>query len=66
MGLVVTRREQESLVLIFEGKVIEFQVAWIKPSSVSIKIDAPQEVQIFRKELLDSKDKESLGMGDVS
>jgi sRNA-binding carbon storage regulator CsrA len=64
MGLFVTRREQESLVLIFEGKVIEFQVSWIKPSSVSIKIDAPQEVQIFRKELLDSKDKESLGMGD--
>lgn len=64
MGLVVTRREQESLVLIFEGKVIEFQVSWIKPSSVSIKIDAPHEVQIFRKELLDSKDKESLGMGD--
>jgi len=64
MGLVVTRREQESLVIIFEGKVIEFQVSWIKPSSVSIKIDAPQEVQIFRKELLDSKDKESLGMGD--
>lgn len=64
MGLVLTRKDQESVVLVFQGQTIEITINWIKPSAVSIDIDAPEDVQIFRKELLDRKDKESLGMGD--
>ena len=50
--LVLTRREDESITLITDQGKIEVIVTKINKSQVQIAIDAPDEVEIVRTELL--------------
>ena len=50
--LVLTRREDESITLITDQGKIEVIVTKINKSQVQIAINAPDEVEIVRTELL--------------
>lgn len=58
--LVISRRREESL---FIGDDIEIKIVKIEENSVKIAIDAPKEMKILRKELIQdvkSQNKKSL------
>lgn len=62
--LVISRRREESL---FIGDDIEIKIVKIEENSVKIAIDAPREMKILRKELIQdvkSQNKKSLS-GDM-
>lgn len=62
--LVISRRREESL---FIGDDIEIKIVKIEENSVKIAIDAPKEMKILRKELIQdvkSQNKKSLS-GDM-
>lgn len=63
--LVLTRRENESLVI---GENIKLTILAVKGGQVRVGIDAPKEVSIHRQELLlDAEDfKHGLNAKDVS
>ena len=52
--LTLTRREGESIFLFVDGKTIEVDLSMIDGHQAKISIDAPQEVDILREELLDN------------
>lgn len=51
--LVITRRKSESIVI---GDNIEIIVSEVSGDKVKICIDAPKEIPVIRKELLETKD----------
>lgn len=55
--LVLTRKQDESLII---GEGIEIKIVEISGKSVKIGIDAPKDVQIYRKEVFDAIKSENI------
>ena len=60
--LVITRRKSESIVI---GKDIEIIVSEVSGDKVKICIDAPRDIPVIRKELIETKNL-NLEAGNVS
>lgn len=55
--LVLTRKQDESLII---GEGIEIKIVEISGKSVKIGIDAPKDVQIYRKEVFEAIKSENI------
>jgi len=55
--LILTRKEQESIVIQSDKKTIEVTVTSIRDGRVLLGIDAPSDVKITRKELIDDRNR---------
>ena len=55
--LVLTRKQNESIVI---GKDIEVKILAIEDGKIKIGIEAPKEIEIFRKEIYVEIEKENV------
>ena len=61
--LIITRKKGESLMI---GDDIEITISKIEDGSVKIGIQAPKEVSILRKELLEEKKNENKNAANMN
>ena len=54
--LVLDRKAQQSIILNYDGIIVEIKVIEVQRDRVKIGISAPKEIVILRKELLERGD----------
>jgi carbon storage regulator len=59
--LILTRKKDESILI---GKNIKLKIISIEEGKVKIGIEAPKDVEILRKELLDTVEKENISAAE--
>lgn len=59
--LVLTRRQEESVIIFCGNKKIELQITDLNFNSVKIAFEADEDVKIYRKEIVDHNPKEFTG-----
>jgi carbon storage regulator len=59
--LILTRKKDESILI---GKDIKLKIISIEEGKVKIGIEAPKDVEILRKELLDTVEKENISAAE--
>ena len=57
--LCLQRKRDESVMFFLGNTSIEVKVLKTEPGRITLGVDAPQQVKIIRKELLDDSGKES-------
>ena len=53
MALVLTRTESQAVVLAVDGRRIRIEVARVAGGEVRLAFDAPEDVAIWREEMVD-------------
>ena len=51
--LVLTRREDDEIVMIWGGEIVVVSINKILSRQVKLGIEAPKKIRVFRKELLE-------------
>ena len=59
--LILTRKKDESILI---GKDIKLKIISIEDGKVKVGIEAPKDVEILRKELLDTVEKENISAAE--
>ena len=59
--LILTRKKDESILI---GKDIKLKIISIEEGKVKIGIEAPKDIEILRKELLDTVEKENISAAE--